>query len=366
MEVLSSRERLDRCFRHLEVDRPGVYLRGVSETSPAHPSYQPLRHLAMSCCDLKFGWDQDGLLEPQRVTLETLPYSEDFARRVTTLHTPAGDLRCSHLVGLRGQPGLHEEFLLKTVEDAEKYLSLPLPQSSGDVSAFFQALADADDRGIVVTSLGMNPAGFVAELFGSAQFAIFSVEHRDLLYMLMQRRMEAILEHVRFLLGHGVGPYFAIAGQEYVAPPLHGPEDFYDLNVRYDRPIADLIHEAGGSLHVHCHGPLRSVLEGFVSLGADVLHPIEPPPMGNVTAQYARSVFGGHVCIEGNVQIGDMYTKSAEEIRAHVADLITHAFNNHRNLIVCPTASPYVPEMTRQCHENYAALVETVLHWHHA
>jgi len=176
--------------------------------------------------------------------------------------------------------------------------------------------------------------------------------------------MQRILHILQFLLARDIGPYFAMLGQEYVTPPLHGADDFRDFNVRYDRPVADLVHDAGGRFHVHCHGPLQSVLSDFIELGADVLHPIEAPPLGDVTAKEAKQTFRNRVCIEGNVQIGDMYTEDPDTIRSLTAELIHDAFGDGKGLIVCPTASPYVPEMSERCFENYAALVAVVTSWH--
>ena len=360
MKVLTSRERLDRCYRHRETDRPGLYLRGATEASPPHASYEPLRRLAVARGDLKKGWGLGGLAEPRDETCRVEPHSEDFERHVTILHTPAGDLSSSRLHGLKGQPGLEETYLLKSVKDAEKYLSIPLPEVKGDVSSFFDADGALGDRGIVEVGIGLNPAGIVASLFGSTQFAMFSVTAREVLHALLQREMERIIRILKYVLAQGVGPYFAMLGEEYVTPPLHGAKDFDDFNVRYDRPITDLIHDAGGLVHIHSHGPIKQVLPSFVALGADVLHPIEPPPMGNVTPKEAKAALRDKVCIEGNVQIGDIYTKSPDEVRAMVADLISDAFDDGKGLIVCPTASPYVPTMSEPCYENYATLVDTV------
>ncbi len=40
----------------------------------------------------------------------------------------------------------------------------------------------------------------------------------------------------------------------------------------------ELVHEAGGRVHVHSHGSVKGVFQGFVDMGVDVLHPIEPTP----------------------------------------------------------------------------------------
>ena len=176
-------------------------------------------------------------------------------------------------------------------------------------------------------------------------------------------QMAIVMGRAKFLLAHGVGPYFDMAGHERIAPPLHGPTDFHDFNVRYDKPIVDLIHDAGGRVHVHCHGSLGLVLQGFVDAGVDVLHPIEAPPMGDLTASQAKAIARGKMCIEGNIQIAAMYEHTPEQIRDETRALIADAFDDRRGLIVSPTASPYIRGAGEACFEMYRAMVETVRAW---
>ncbi len=149
-------------------------------------------------------------------------------------------------------------------------------------------------------------------------------------------------------------------GEEYVVPPIHSKQDFYDFNVKYDKPIIDLIHEAGGRIHIHCRGKIKEVFQGFLDMKVDVLHPIEAPPMGDLPAAEARRLAGEALCIEGNIQIADIYEKTPDEIRAQTEALIKDAFANKKNLIVCPTASPYIYGAGDQCFEQIRAMIETV------
>lgn len=360
--VLDSRERLRRCYFNEELDRPAVYSR---TGFPARdPSYDKLKAYLSEYSDLKQGWD--GALRQHEcpVTHRNEPHSEEFLRHITTLHTPAGTLESTRFVSLQGKPGMSESYFIKSREDADKYLSLPLPSPQSDVASFFEADREMGPRGIVDVSLGSNPAGFVAEvLLGSETFAIFSLTDRDIIHALCERRLQVMIERVRFLLAEGVGPYFSMSGEEFVAPPLHGPEDFYDFNVRYNKPIIDLIHEAGGRVHIHCHGSVKKVFEGFIDMGADVLHPIEPPPLGDMTAAEAKAQAKGRLCIEGNIQIAHMYERTPQQIREEVEALIADAFADRRGLIVSPTASPYIRDSGEQCFPQYKAMVEAVLTW---
>ena len=358
---MTRRERLRRCYNHEELDRPAVYSR--TNYPPDDPTYDGLREYLETHSELKRGWH--GLREtcPPATETRVERVSDEWERRVTVFHTPAGDLTSSRRVSLTGQPGLQEEPLIKSPGDAERYLSLPPPTFDPDVGGFSKADREAGDRGIVQVGPGMNPGGHVAQLCGSEGFALFSVTEREMLHRLLKRRMEALLGRVRFLLSKGVGPYFGLAGEEFVTPPLHGPKDFRDFNVRYDKPIVDLVHEAGGRVHVHCHGSIQRVFDGFLETGVDVLHPFEAPPQGDITPAEAKERARGRICLEGNLQINRMYEADPEEVAEETRALIETCFDDRKGLIVSPTASPYIRGAGEECLPRYRAMVEAVLEW---
>ncbi len=208
---MHSRERLRRAYYLEEMDRPAVYCR-TSSVPWNDSSYDELGAFLAAECDQKAHWDGRAFETAYKVRHAVEPYSEDFERQITILHTPAGDLVASKRVGLKYQPGLQETFFVKTREDAAKYLSLPLPQRAGDVGSFFPIDREIGERGIADVSLGFNPAGFVAELCGSETFALMSVTDRDVLHELCQRQMEIMLETVRFLAFAGGRPLFFDGG----------------------------------------------------------------------------------------------------------------------------------------------------------
>lgn len=355
------KERLRRCYCHEELDRPGVYTRAGY---PANDStYDRLRAFMNANTELKSAWyDPTFLTAPKRHEYVE-PHTADFDRQVTILETPAGKLRATHLVSRKGQPGLHEEYLLKNPEDAEKYLSLPMPKISGDVASFFDKVAEMGDAGIVEAAPRMSPAGIVAELFGSEGFAMMSVTDRDMLHALIKREADITAMAVKHLIKEGVGPFFAFAGEEYIVPPLHGPGDFADFVVKYEKPVFDIVHDAGGRVHVHSHGSVKLLIGQFVEMGVDVLHPFEAPPCGNILPQEAKSAARGRMTLEGNIQIADMYEKSPDDIAEQTRALIRICFDDRRGLIVSPTASPYIRGEGENCYPAYEAMVNTVLTW---
>jgi len=358
---MTRRERLKRCYFHQEVDRPAVFCRGAVGKKN-DPSYAEMEAYVRQHSELKDSFSLHGLTKPYPTTNKEEPLNDDFSRIITTLHTPKGPLQSTRLHSLKNQPGLHESFLLKDREDAERYLSLPMPEIGGDFSPFFEKVKQMGDDGIVeVSTPSMNPGGHVAELFGSETFAMMTLTDRDILHALCERQMKIILSAFKYAIDQGAGPFFAMLGEEYILPPLHGPADFQDFNVRYDKPILDLVHNAGGRMHIHSHGPIRKTIGMFVDMGVDVLHPFEAPPMGDITAAQAKEAARGRMTLEGNIQIADMYEKSADCVRDQAKALIRDCFDDHRGLIVCATASPYIYGEGKTCWPQYKAMIDAVI-----
>lgn len=355
---MTRRERLHRAYFHQEMDRPAVYSReGFPDNDP---SYDKLKKYLHENSELKSHWAVRELCSYSADSFYE-SYDDDFRRKVTIIHTPSGDLQSTYLESLNGQPGLQETFPLKDAADIEKYLMLPPPAIFNNVHSFFEADSAIGDNGLAVVALGMNPAGTVVELFGSENFAMMSITDRDLIHSLCEERMEVILDRLKFIADNKIGPYFEMFGEEYLVPPLHSPKDFYDFNVKYDKPIIDFIHDIGGRIHIHSHGSIKHVIQGFVEMGTDVLHPFEAPPNGDITPQEAKLYARGKMCLEGNIQIAHMFEHSPEQIMAETAALIDVIFDDHRGLIVSPTASPYIFGEGEKCFNNYKAMIDTVL-----
>ncbi len=358
---MNRRERLERCYSHGQTDRPGVYVRtGFPRNDP---SYDKLKAYLSAHTELKASWPGPELT-PYPLESHVEPYSNDFERHVTVLHTPKGDLQSSRLVGLKGQSGLSETYYLKDLEDAERYLSLPLPGiGRADVSSFHAAKAQMGEAGIVEASLGSSPGGFVATLFGTKTFAKMSITNRDLIHELCIRQMTIVMNRLRVILDSGVGPFFSMSGEEFIVPPIHGPRDFKDFIVKYERPIFDMVHDAGGYVHVHCHGSIRRVFAGFLEMGVDVLHPFEAPPMGDITPMEAKALARGRMCLEGNIQINRMYEATPKEVGQETEQLVETVFADHSGLIVCPTASPYIFGRGLEAFPRFKAMVDAVTEW---
>ncbi len=361
---MTSRERLLAAYQRLPVDRLPVRVWGVHALDEAwvaaqDESYRPVLEATLAHGDFVGNWGpgQGMFYSAAECPADTATEDRgDWVLHRTTVHTPGGDLQWAYQASKSGLPGMQTEFMVKALADLDKVLSLPYEPLRPDCGGFHAAAERLGERGVAHCHLP-NAVSLLHELMGSERLAVWSLEHRSRLLEVHEVCHQRCLDLLRWLLDQGVGPVFTLFGAEYVAPPLHGPRDFRDFSTRTDAEMARLIHDRGGLLHIHCHGPVGAVLEQFAELGCDCLHPIEPPPMGDVTLAEAVRRLGHRTCLEGNIQIGDLYAGRTAEVIAQVRHNIE--ITACRGYILSPTASPHTPVLEPLTVRNYLAMIKT-------
>ena len=168
---------------------------------------------------------------------------------------------------------------------------------------------------------------------------------------------ERVYDYVERLLDAGLGPVFFFDSEEYLTPPLHGPDDFQEFVVDLEKPIIELIHSHECIARIHCHGNIGTLLDKFLDLGVDALHPVEEPPMGDVTLEEFRDRVRNKITIEGNIQISDIYNSTPEEINNEVKRIVKVAGENGA-LILALSASPLTYELPETALNNYKAFID--------
>ncbi len=285
----------------------------------------------------------------------------DYLEQVTTYTTPAGELTEVNYASLEGKPGYRKKPLLETEEDVEKLLSVPYVPPRPDCSGFFDLDRQLDERGMLIVSVPSDPMYFLNNLTGSETFAIWSIEKRGLIEELITEFLRRIRDWVEWVISQGVGPLFGYVGPELCIPPLQSPRDFEEWVVEPDREINDLIRDAGGHVLVHCHGRMGPVLEGFARMHASALHPIEPPPMGDVTLAEAKVRVGRDLCVVGNIQHHDICTMPNSQFRRLVEQTVKTGMEGGR-FILSPTATPFGwPTMSDLARTNWLSMLDVGL-----
>jgi len=360
--TLTSRERLERVMRGLPVDRVPIRLWGVDPLEkPARAVWQPLHDLVNDfALDTIFGWGGDfsapsyEIREEYRDTADPQWYEQH-----TTIIAPAGELTRVFQHHRGGKPGYIKKCLIETTTDAERWLSLP-ESALPDPGSFPARVAQVGERGMVLAGLN-EPMYAVNDLMGSELWGLWMYDERELVHAMVEKMAREIMAILTCYLDAGVGPLFGWVGPELCIPPLAGPRDFDDFVVRYDKPMIDRIHDAGGLVWVHCHGDMHPVLERFADLGLDCLNPMEPPPIGKLTLADAKRRVGTRMTLVGGVEVGAFELEDANTVAALVETAMAMGKPGGR-YILCPSSDhSHWPEMDTHIANNYRVFVETGL-----
>ena len=344
---LSSRERIMRILRSEPVDRIAVKVWGLEPGQKLlHPDYQPVYDLAVEKTDLfcNSGSSFDFIAGQAAERYETnrLVVSREWTEVQTVLHTPEGDLHQKALESNSGKPGYVMSHFVKEPADLMKLLAIPYQPYSIPLDSYFTRDAEIGDRGIVIFGLD-HPGYAVQRLMGSELFALMSVDERDLLRDAIREFSRRLRRHVESALDAGLrergkreGFVMGWVGPELLIPPLLSFKDFDEFCFDVDKPLIDLIHDAGGHVWIHSHGRMSRLINRFAEMGCDTLNPIEPPPMGDIILEDAFKEANGRVSLEGNIEIHEILQASESRLK----DLIDEAVAigaRYGRFILCPS-----------------------------
>lgn len=360
--MMNGRERLERVLRGQPVDRVPVRLWWIDPLAPApRPAWQFLYDLVRDReLDVFFSWFGTEPPPALPVTKETRDNTgSEWYEEITTWHTSAGELTAIFMRNRLGKPGYEKKYLIESVEDAHRWLSIPDPPLP-DAGTFPARAAQAGDRGLVLAAVD-EPMGRVNLLMGSERWGTWLYDERELLHALVAKAAHRDFAVVKHFIEQGVGPLFGWVGPEVCIPPLASPRDFDEFVTAYDKPIIDLIHDAGGLVWVHCHGDMHPVLERFADMGVDCLNPLEPPPVGSITLADAKRRVGDRMTLEGGFEVGDLELCTPEEVATTVTEIMAMGKPDGR-FILCPSSDhTHWPEMNARIIENYRVFVDTAL-----
>ncbi len=341
---LTGRERLKRIFAGQTTDRPAIKIWGLEPNqSLKHPDYEKVYKLGLQYTDLTptayspvnilFGslWDEIS----SAATVKT--DSEEWVDTITTVKLPRGrTLRSVYRKSTMGKPGRIMEYYIKEKQDLIDILELPYKPYPFQAEPFFEMERLVGDRGIT-TFILPEPIYHLQRHMGSETLAYFSVDNRELLLESLKIFSGRTLEFAREAFDAGVEGIMGWTGPEVCIPPLMSYDDFEEYVFKIDKPIIDLVHEKGARFWVHCHGKMKRVIERFAEMGADMLNPIEPPPMGDITLDEAFSLVGNRMGLEGNLEVDEMMLSSEERIRFLVREALDIG-SRYGRFILCPSS----------------------------
>lgn len=360
---MNSRQRLMNLLRREPIDRVPVSAYELVGWNPdawenRQPAYRPLMRLIRDQTDCLY---MTGFPAANRAAHTTMSEWDEGERRVrrTVLHTPRGRLTALEY----RTPGLNTvwrcERLLKSDEDVACYLSLPRDLEQPDLSGFATVLERLGDHGIPLVDIA-DPICIVAELFEFGEFMLRAFTQTEQIITLLDHVAPSVYSNLDYMLAHGIGPLFRVIGAEYVTPPYLPPGLFERLVVRYTAPIIERMHAHGAFARLHCHGRLRQVLPLIVEMGADALDPVEGPPSGDIALGEVKRLYGDRLILMGNLQLRDLETLPAAEMRALVRETML-AGKPGGGFVIMPTAAPIDAALSPLTERNYRIFIETAL-----
>jgi len=286
-----------------------------------------------------FGSAYDVQVRHETVDVDTTRY---------TVRTPRGEL--SHTVKVRqGVAWCVEEFI-KEPADVDKLLSIPYTPCRPDVSEFFGKAELLEDIAVAEVVLA-DPLLAVWDFVNLETLAIWTIKQRELLTEMLDICFERLMDQLDYLLGNDVGPLYYFNGAELALPPIMSPRDFDQFVAHYYARLVKKVHEHGKRVIVHCHGAVSRFLDRFLEMGADGLHPLESPPLGDVILADAKRRVGDKMCLIGNIRYMDLLYWSEAEIERAVIDCIRDAAHGG-GFILDIDVYPYEPTISQKTAEN--------------
>jgi uroporphyrinogen-III decarboxylase len=117
---------------------------------------------------------------------------------------------------------------------------------------------------------------------------------------------------------------------------LVSPDWFRRYAVPALAEYARICHRAGKTFIIHMCGPIKDFLEDIRSTGADAIHCLTAPPMGNTTVLDARRVLAGHMAVMLRPDANLLLRGSADEIARAVAEIHAELGDWRNALIIVP------------------------------
>jgi uroporphyrinogen-III decarboxylase len=382
---MTRRERLMATIKGEAVDRPAVnfyeiggFIVNPDDTDRYNiynsPSWRPLLELAENHTDLI------RLVSPVRAQSHlswngssSSGIREQYVEQTTWEENNSRFTRLTYRIGSRRLTSVTRrdcyvdtvwtvEHLLKSAEDVKLYLQLPdeVFEENIDIPHLIKEEENLGDKGIILVDTE-DPICAVASLFNMEDFTIFAFTEPDLCHQLLEMHARYIHKRTAQVAKDFPGRLWRIYGPEYATEPFLPSSKFEEYVVRYTGPMVKMIKDAGGYVRIHSHGRVRSVMDHIISMGADAIDPVEPPPQGDVELKYLRENYGKQLVLFGNLEISDIENMPGEKFRKLVRKTIEEGTHGEgRGFVLMPSASPYGREISGQTFSNYQIMIEEI------
>ena len=254
--------------------------------------------------------------------------------------------------------------LVDNEDDLEYFCSLPVVTDAATISRALDAALPAYfaereefplEYGAMMLDLG-EPVGVLYGRSNLEEYAIWSLTQSDRVEAYFRKLQERFLNIYRYTLERDLADVYFMVGSELASPPLVSRDTFQRWIVPFAKELVDLVHSYGKKVIQHYHGQIREILPDFLTMGADALHTIEAPPVGNCTLTEAFRVTQDRITLIGNIQYDVFRSATPAQMREAVREVLAEAQGHP--FILSPTAGPYDPDLSDGMLANYLAFID--------
>ena len=329
---MNSRERVLRALNHQEADRvplalgggpygmvDDLYFRmisalGLGSAGPpfraGHSiSYMDDRLLERLGIDLRYCWP--GLLPNSPVTpgKDADSFYDSFGQ----------EWKRALPYYFAGKGLLREATGIDDIDRLLKPLDLSDPRWTADLGERAQALAE-QNRYFVVMRMAASHGPFqtACDFRGTENFLVDLSDNPDFAEALLDRITDSLVGLIRLAL-HTAGQYFdmiELPGDDYAGNTnsIISPRMFRKLIQPRLQRLVNCVKEYDPDIKVmlHSDGAITKLIPDILSLGVDVIHPLEPLPATDIPA--VKAEFGSQVTFLGGIDITHAMLGSREDV----------------------------------------------------
>ncbi len=366
---MNARERLFAALEGRETDRTPVWLlfpyhkTGYYSDVRNNPQYKNIVAMAEKYAitlNRRGIWAR--LFAPE-VKIESNSFSEDGVRISKTVLDYKGRQLVSET--RQGKEKTTISKLIKNEDELAFYCSLPL---NTDRRRIEEEMNPQIERYLVertefpeeLGSMMLDMGEPISNLYHSSEmeeYAIWSLTCPDLVKDFLDRAMEHYRIVYSICLEKKLAETYFLVGSELASPPLLSRSTFQNWIVPYGKELISMIRHSGAKSIQHYHGQIKEILDDFLEMGADGLHTIEAPPIGNCSFTDAFAATKNKITLIGNIQYDCFRSYTEKEMEKAVLDVLSEC--RGKRLIISPSAGPYEDVISPQMQKNYEVFIKT-------
>jgi len=371
---MTSKERLNKIFNKEIVDRPAVNFYEIGSTIPNRSTNDPYNVYSDSSWDDLFNLAEEKTDLMRQAIFDLEPLDKDLVNSIYKCEEweENNSKFTKHIYNIAGKTLTSItrrdkdvdtiwtiKHLVEDMEDVKILLDLPKDffKYKYKLKNIEKQKEELGDRGILIGDIG-DPLCFVAAQFNMADYTIMALTEQENFHMLLEKFSDDIYYNVKQQVNLLPNSVFRICGSEYASEPYLPPYLYNEYEVKYTKPIVDILHKNNCIARLHSHGNLKNILPYIKNMNIDALDPIEPHGQGDVSLLEVKE-YCPDLTLLGNIEISDIETLKPEEFEKKVVTAIKEGTNDGcKNFILMPSASPYGRNISKNVLENYKLMVK--------